>query len=56
MQLDDKVLVMLTVSEAMQAAHRLGIIHRDLKPGNVMVDRGEDGTLSSLRHGLWPGP
>lgn len=46
MTLDQKVLLMKQVSEAVQAAHRVGIIHRDIKPSNIMIDKREDGTFS----------
>ncbi|MEO6324983.1 MAG: serine/threonine-protein kinase, partial [Thermoanaerobaculia bacterium] len=32
MTLEQKVMVMMKVASAIQAAHRLGLIHRDLKP------------------------
>lgn len=35
---DTAVLVLLRVSRAVAAAHRLGIIHRDLKPQNILID------------------
>lgn len=43
LSLDEKVLILAAVAEAVHAAHKLGIIHRDLKPSNIMVERGEDG-------------
>jgi serine/threonine-protein kinase len=38
MTIDEKVQVIKTVTEAVEAAHRLGIIHRDIKPANIMVE------------------
>jgi serine/threonine-protein kinase len=32
------------IAAALQAAHDAGIVHRDLKPGNVMIERGRDGS------------
>ena len=29
----------MEVSEALEAAHRVGIIHRDLKPANIMLTK-----------------
>src|SRR5262249_35471455 len=43
MTLDDKIRVLIAVSDAVHAAHRHGIIHRDLKPRNIMIERREDG-------------
>jgi len=43
--LEQKVLLVKQVAEAVQAAHSLGLIHRDLKPGNVMVETTADGRL-----------
>jgi tRNA A-37 threonylcarbamoyl transferase component Bud32/tetratricopeptide (TPR) repeat protein len=43
LSLDQKVELLATITDAIQAAHRLGIIHRDLKPANVLLERGEDG-------------
>lgn len=32
------------IAAALQAAHDADIVHRDLKPGNVMIERGRDGS------------
>jgi tetratricopeptide (TPR) repeat protein/predicted Ser/Thr protein kinase len=39
--LEQKVLVIRQVAEAIHTAHRLGIIHRDLKPANIMLEESE---------------
>ena len=43
--LEDKLLLMKSVAEAVHAANRIGLIHRDIKPGNIMVERSADGVL-----------
>lgn len=43
MTLEEKVLVLQRVAEAVQAAHAAGLVHRDLKPGNILVACGADG-------------
>lgn len=45
LRLEDKIVLLATVAEAIHAAHRQGIIHRDIKPSNIMVTRREDGSL-----------
>ena len=47
MTLEQKIKVMVDVSNAIQSAHRAGIIHRDLKPSNIMVERTEDASFHS---------
>ncbi len=45
MSLEQKVLTMLKVAEAVQAAHSAGLVHRDLKPGNIKLEVSDDGEL-----------
>ena len=44
MALEEKVDLLRRVAEGLHAAHRLGLIHRDVKTGNILVERGEDGS------------
>lgn len=41
--LEEKVMIIRDVADAVQTAHAQGLIHRDLKPGNIMIRQGEDG-------------
>jgi len=45
MTLEQKVLIVQQVAEAVQAAHAVGLIHRDLKPTNIIVAEGPEGEL-----------
>ncbi len=35
---EETVDVMITVAEAVHAAHKIGLVHRDLKPANILLD------------------
>lgn len=41
MNIDQRLLLgkMISICEAVDAAHRRGIVHRDLKPANILVDK-----------------
>ncbi len=45
LSLDQCVVVVRDVADALQAAHRLGIVHRDLKPANVIVEVTDEGAV-----------
>jgi len=45
LSLEQKILVVKKVAEAVQAAHTEGLIHRDLKPSNIIVAEEPDGGL-----------
>lgn len=44
LSIEQKVLIMQKIADAVHHAHRIGIIHRDIKPSNILVERREDGS------------
>lgn len=42
------VALVIRAARALHAAHRTGLIHRDVKPANMLVTRGEDGTMQPV--------
>ena len=44
LSVDDVMLLLLPIIEALGALHAVGIIHRDLKPDNIFLEASADGT------------
>ncbi len=43
MSLEQRVLAIQKIAEALHSAHKMGIIHRDIKPSNIMVEKTDAG-------------
>jgi serine/threonine-protein kinase len=43
MTMEQQILALRKVADAVHAAHRVGIIHRDLKPANILAEKNEKG-------------
>lgn len=48
LRLEQMVVVIRQVAEAVHEAHRIGLIHRDLKPANIMLETQADGSLHAF--------
>lgn len=54
MTVDERVVALARIADAVHAAHRTGLIHRDIKPTNIIFGRADDGgwTPTILDFGL----